>query len=74
MLVKPECFGRFLLDDAEQSWREWRTRFENYMSCVDPIYDVLLDESAKAEGPIRVPKVDPSAHNFEEIEAQRKMD
>eukprot|EP00969_Alexandrium_andersonii_P051573 2265376-Alexandrium_andersonii.AAC.1 len=37
------------------------------MSCVD-----LLDESAKATGPITVLAVDPSARNYNEIEARRK--
>eukprot|EP00969_Alexandrium_andersonii_P031637 1382124-Alexandrium_andersonii.AAC.1 len=70
MLVKPEGFG----GEANLSWREWRACFENYMSGVDPNYVELLDESAKATGPITVRAVDPSAHNYAEIEAQRKMD
>eukprot|EP00969_Alexandrium_andersonii_P124202 5488547-Alexandrium_andersonii.AAC.1 len=50
LLVKPKGFG----GEANQSWREWRTCFENYMSRVDLNYAVLLDESAKATGPITV--------------------
>eukprot|EP00969_Alexandrium_andersonii_P002451 106538-Alexandrium_andersonii.AAC.1 len=44
------------------------------MSGVDLNYVELLDKSAKAMGPITVRAVDPSAHNFAEVEAQRKMD
>eukprot|EP00969_Alexandrium_andersonii_P367127 15470027-Alexandrium_andersonii.AAC.1 len=69
LLVKPKGFGR----EANQSWREWRFCFKNYMSCVDLNYSVLLDESAKATGPITVLAVDPSAHSYPEIEARRKM-
>eukprot|EP00969_Alexandrium_andersonii_P279220 12341607-Alexandrium_andersonii.AAC.1 len=54
LLVKPKGLG----GEANQSWREWRFCFENYMSCVDLTYAVLLDESAKAPSPITVLAVD----------------
>eukprot|EP00969_Alexandrium_andersonii_P045379 1992727-Alexandrium_andersonii.AAC.1 len=68
LLVKPKSFG----GEANQSWREWRFCFENSMSCVDLNYAMLLDESAKATGPIAVLAVGPAAPNYAEIEARRK--
>eukprot|EP00969_Alexandrium_andersonii_P239152 10557702-Alexandrium_andersonii.AAC.1 len=70
MLKEPEGFGGV----ASLSWREWRACFENYMSGVGPNYVELLDECAKATHPITVRAVGPSAHNFAEIETQRKID
>eukprot|EP00969_Alexandrium_andersonii_P186331 8231837-Alexandrium_andersonii.AAC.1 len=66
MPVKPECFR----GDANQSWRKWRARFENYVSGVDSL---LLEESAKATRPITVRAMNSAAHNVVEIEARQKM-